>query len=262
MATRNTPFAPGTPCWVDLLSSDPDGAKAFYTELFGWTAEEAGNEFGNYVNFSSDGHKVAGMVRNNPESGSPDLWNTYLSTADIGATVAAATEAGGQVVVPAMQVGDLGSMAVLIDSAGGAVGLWQPGTHTGFQKYNEPGSVTWDEYHSKDFAASLAFYSSVFGWTTDVLSDTEDFRYYGWQIDGETVAGMMDSANFLPPEVPSIWTVYFAVADVDASCAKAVELGGTVVRPAETTPYGRIAELHDPSGTLFKLHTEVAEPTS
>jgi predicted enzyme related to lactoylglutathione lyase len=259
MATRNTPFAAGTPCWVDLLSSDTGTAQRFYGDLLGWTAEEAGTEFGGYVTFYSDGHRVAGLVANRPETGTPDFWNTYLSADDLGATVEAAEKAGARVIAPPMQVGDLGSMAILSDPAGATVGVWQPGQHTGFGKYNEAGSVAWDELHSKDFEASKGFYAEVFGWQLEPTSDTDDFRYVTGQIGGEPVAGMMDSQRFLPPEVPSMWTVYFSVADIDAACEKATAGGGRVLRPPEDTPFGRIAELADPTGAMFKLHAEIAQ---
>lgn len=263
MTTRDTAFAPGTPCWVDLLSSDPARAKEFYSALFGWTYTDSGPEFGNYVNFSSDGHLVAGMMTNSPETGSPDVWNTYLSTAELDATVGAATEAGATVLAPAMQVADLGSMAMLRDPAGAVIGLWQPGSHTGFGKYNEPGSVTWDEVHSKDFQASVDFYQAVFGWQVEKTSDSDDFRYFSGQIGGESVAGMMDSKAFLPDEVPSHWAVYFSVPDVDAALARVSELGGSVNRPAENTPFGRIADVNDATGAMLKLHGPVIEsPTS
>lgn len=258
MTTRDTPFAPGTPCWVDLFSSDTDTAKTFYAGVLGWTAEDAGADFGHYVNFSSDGRRVAGMMPNNGEQGMPDVWSTYLSTADLDATTAAATAAGAQVIAAPMQVAELGSMAVLVDPVGAAFGLWQAGTHTGFGKYNEPGSVTWDEHHSKDFARSTAFYQQLFGWEIEHTSDTDEFRYFQGLVDGQTVAGLMDSASHLPAEVPSHWAVYFSVADVDAAAAKATELGGTVLRPPEDTPFGRIAELSDPTGAMFKLHSASA----
>ena len=41
----------GAPCWVDLFTSDPDQSRRFYGELFGWTVEEAGEEYGGYINF-------------------------------------------------------------------------------------------------------------------------------------------------------------------------------------------------------------------
>ena len=157
-----------------------------------------------------------------------------------------------------MAVAELGSMAILADPAGAVVGAWQPGQHTGFGKYNEAGSVAWDELHSKDFEASKNFYGEVFGWQYEPTSDTDEFRYYVGQIDGAPVAGLMDSAKFLPPEVPSMWTVYFSVADIDVACEKVTAAGGRVIRPPENTPFGRIAELADPTGAMFKLHTEIA----
>jgi predicted enzyme related to lactoylglutathione lyase len=261
MATRKTPFAAGTPCWVDLMTSDPAKAKDFYPALLGWTFDEASAEYGNYVTFLSDGHKVAGMMAN-PGQGAPDAWNTYIATDDVDATVEAATKAGGTVLMPVMDVPEQGRMAVIADPAGAAVGLWQPTGHTGFEKYNEPNSVGWDELHSKDFQATKEFYGEVFGWDFQVTSDTDDFRYSTGQIDGQDVVGMMDSKAFLPEQVPSHWAVYFGVADIDAVCAKAVELGGSIVRPAEDTPFGRIADLADPTGANFKLHSPLAEGAS
>lgn len=254
MTTRDTPFAPGTPCWVDLLTTDVDGAKTFYGALLGWSAIETGADFGGYVNFASDEHLVAGMMGNpDPTQLGPDRWTTYISVADIDASVATAADAGATVIAPPMAVADLGSMAVVQDPAGGTVGLWQPAKHTGFGKYNEPGSVTWDEYHSRNFDASTSFYETVFGWDVTRMSDTDDFRYATGDIDGAPVAGMMDSASFLPAGVPSHWAVYFAVADADAACARIEELGGTVLRPAEDTPFGRLVDAADPTGAPFKL---------
>lgn len=256
MTTREKPFAPGTPCWVDVLSSDVEASKAFYGGLLGWDFEAGSEEFGGYVNASSDGHRVAGIVPRRPEMGAiPDAWTTYISTADIDATVAAADAAGGQVMAAPMQVGEMGSMAIVIDPAGGAFGVWQPGSHIGFGKYNEAGSVAWDEYHSKNFDATTAFYAAVFGWQIEPMSETDEFRYSTAQVDGQDVAGLMDSHAFLPEEVPSHWAVYFNVADVDAAVANVTELGGTVIRPAEDTPFGRIADAVDSTGAMFKLHS-------
>ena len=262
MATRETPFAPGTPCWVDLMTSDKDGAKSFYGDLFGWTFVDSGEEFGGYVNAFADGAQVAGIMGKTPDMGGhPDVWSTYISTPDIEASIGKATEAGGQVAVPAMAVGDLGKMAVVLDPTNAAIGLWEPGLHTGFHRYNEPGSVAWDELHSKDFAAAVPFYEQVFGWSMNKVGDTDDFRYSVAQIDGEDVAGLMDSKAFLPEAVPSHWAVYFNVEDTDEAQEKAVKLGATVLRPAEDTPYGRLADMIDPFGAPFKLHSsKMASP--
>src|SRR5665213_3597414 len=115
MTTRDTPFAAGTPCWVDLLSSDIDKSKTFYGELFGWSSEDAGEAYGGYVTFLSDGRAVGGATANATDSGHPDVWGTYISTEDIDATAAAVTAAGGKILAPPMRVGDLGSMALVMD---------------------------------------------------------------------------------------------------------------------------------------------------
>src|SRR3954469_17544648 len=122
----------GAPCWVDLFTSDPEKSRAFYGELFGWEAKDAGDEYGGYVNFLKDGSPIAGCMRNDGTNGMPDVWSVYLATDDVEATVAAAAANGGQVIVPAMAVMDLGSMAVVTDAGGAAIGAWQPGLHTGF----------------------------------------------------------------------------------------------------------------------------------
>ena len=37
---ERTAYTPGTFSWTDLTTTDQDGAKAFYTELFGWEADD------------------------------------------------------------------------------------------------------------------------------------------------------------------------------------------------------------------------------
>jgi predicted enzyme related to lactoylglutathione lyase len=259
MATRNTPFAAGTPCWVDLASSDIDKSKNFYTDLFGWTAETSGEEFGYYTVFSLDGFTVAGAMPKQPGMDFPDAWSTYISTDNCAASVDAAKNAGGQIIMDTMEIPETGTMAMVSDPAGAVFGLWQAGGHKGFGRYNEPGSVTWDELNTREFKAAIDFYAGVFGWDYDKTSDTDDFRYYTAKVGGETVAGVMDAANFLPAEAPSHWAVYFSVANADESIAKLQELGGSVVQPAQDTPYGRMAMVTDPTGAFFRLHQELPQ---
>ena len=66
------------------------------------------------------------------------------------------------------------------------------------------------------------------------------------------LAGIMDDSPY-PGDEPAHWDVYFAVSDADAAIARIQELGGSVVRPAEDTPYGRLATVADPTGTQFRL---------
>jgi predicted enzyme related to lactoylglutathione lyase len=152
-----------------------------------------------------------------------------------------------------MAVGELGSMGVVTDAGGAAIGMWQPGTHPGIQRIAEPGTPAWFELMTREYDASVAFYRDVFGWDTHVAGDTPEFRYTTLGEGDSMAAGIMDAAAFLPDGVPSHWSVYFSVADADASIATAIGLGGAVVQPPENTPYGRLATLTDPTGAYFKL---------
>ena len=243
----------GAPCWADLFTSDQDRSRAFYGELFGWESKDPGVEFGGYVNFVKDGQLIAGCMRNDGETRVPDTWSVYLAVEDAEATVAAAAAAGSQVIVPAMPVADLGTMAVVTDAGGATIGLWQPGEHKGFGTIDEPGTPSWFELHTRDYDASLRFYRDVFGWKTSTVGDSPEFRYTTLGEGDSALAGVMDATPYLPDGVPAHWQVYFRVEDADAALATVTRLGGAVIQPAKDTPYGRLAQAADPTGALFKL---------
>jgi predicted enzyme related to lactoylglutathione lyase len=252
----------GTPCWVELLTSDPERSQDFYGRLFGWTVEEGGAEYGGYKNFLLHDVRVAGCMKNDGNAGVPDLWSIYLATEDAEATVGRAAAAGGQVVVPSMDVMTLGRMAVVVDVGGAVIGAWQPGDHRGFGYVAEPGAPAWFELHTRDYEESLAFYREVFGWQTRTESDVPEFRFSTVSVDDEQYAGVMDASEFLPEGVPAGWTVYFGVTDCDHGVSEVVSLGGEVVMAPEDSPYGRLATVADPTGAVFRLHQPPADPAS
>jgi len=228
------------------MTSDTERTREFYCQLFGWTAEEPAEEFGGYFSFTKDGVRVAGCMAQQPDSGAPDAWSVYLATDDAAAN-------GGQVYVQPMEVGDLGTMAFLGDAGGAGIGVWQPGTFEGLSVLGEADTPSWFELYTRDYEAAVAFYRDVFRWDVRVAGDTPEFRYTTL-VDGDApLAGIMDASAFLPEGVPSHWSVYFGTHDTDATLARIVELGGSVVVPAEDTPYGRLATAADPTGVQFKL---------
>jgi predicted enzyme related to lactoylglutathione lyase len=139
------------------------------------------------------------------------------------------------------------------DAGQAAIGVWQPGLHKGFGILGEPGTPGWFELHTRDYDASVQFYRDVFDWDTHAVADTPEFRYTTLGEGEGQLAGIMDASAFLPEGVPAHWSVYFTVEDTDATVARILELGGSVVQPAEDTPYGRLATVADPTGAVFKL---------
>jgi uncharacterized protein len=242
----------GAPCWIDLYSADTAVATTFYRELFGWHAEAAQEAFGGYFTFTKDGKHVAGCMRNDGEQGYPDAWGVHLMTDDVEALAEAAPRHGGSVEFEPMVVGENGSSTFVRDPGGAIVGAWQPNRQQGFEVTGEEGTPSWFELHTRAYEPTVAFYREVFGWDTHVASDTEDFRYTTLGEGEGMLAGIMDDSPS-PGDEPAHWAVYFAVSDADATIARVEELGGSIVRPAEDTPYGRLATVADPTGAQFRL---------
>jgi len=251
MSTRSS-YAPGTPCWIDTAVPDVPAAVAFYSGLFGWEAEDMGEAFGHYHQFSKGGERVAGL---GPvmEEGQPAAWMTYVATDDIEATVRAVREAGGSVVAEPMEIPQAGHMAVFADDEGAFFAGWQGTEHPGCGRVNEPGALAWSEVNRRDAAGAKAFYAAVFGWDAED-GDTADGTppYTTWKLGGAPIGGMLHMDKQWEG-IPAHWATYFAVADTDAAVARVEELGGATITPPFDTPPGRIAIVADPAGATFVL---------
>lgn len=248
-----TSYEPGTPSWVDIGVPDMDAAVAFYGGLFGWEFDEGDPEAGGYRQARLRGQSVAGFgPQMNP---GPPMWTTYVATADADATEAAVVAAGGQVIVPVMDVMDVGRMGVYTDSTGTFFSTWQALAHPGAGIVNEPGSLTWNELTTRDVAPAEAFYGEVFGWTSHHTGD-QPSDYIEWHLGERTIGGLMPMVGDMwPADLPNHWMVYFGVSDTDAAAARVVELGGSVPVPPFDTPAGRIAVVNDTAGAHFSIIT-------
>jgi uncharacterized protein len=248
-------YAPGTPSWVELSSPDPDGSAAFYRDVLGWSATEPGGaETGGYRMFQCDGKNVAGLMGHTQE-GQPTAWATYVSVADADETAQKVQAAGGTLMMGPVDVMDLGRMAMFADPTGAVFGVWQPKAFAGADLVNEPVSLVWSEVHTRDTDTDKTFYNSVFGWSAGKPSfEGAPDTYTVWQLGGKNVGGMMQMVEgMFPPDTPPHWSVAFAVADADATVAKARERGGTVVAEPVDMPIGRFAAIVDPQGAWFTI---------
>ena len=245
-------YAPGTPMWVDHTSPDVAAAARFYGQLFGWDAEDLGEEAGHYTMFRYKGKEVAATTP--PMSpGTPSVWSTYIATNDAQESAKKVRDAGGQVMLEPFQVMDAGTMAVFVDPAGAVFCVWQAGNHKGAQLVNEPVSFSWNELNTSDMNAAKNFYPKVFGWTPKSNPMPGGGEYVEWQLNDRSIAGGQQLGPNFPPGVPSHWMVYFTVNNTDETAKKAQELGGNVMAPAFDIPQGRMAVLADPFGASFAV---------
>ena len=259
MVTRDTPWPDGTPCWVDLGTTDIPKAIRFYSRVLGWEAEQGGPEMGGYARARLGGRNVAGIGPNMSQPTAPSAWATYLAAADADAAAERVTRAGGTIVMGPMDVMDLGRLVIATDVTGAAFGIWQAMSHTGTQVANVPGAFTWSEHMSHDFEGAKAFYAAVFGYEYGDMS-TDGFSYATLLINGQQVVGGIGA---YPPgdeaSHPAFWAVYFGTGDTDKSVDVAVGHGGKVVRPATDSPYGRMAIVADDQGAVFSLISTPAD---
>ena len=243
-------YEDGVHCWVDLATPDSDAAAAFYGSLFGWDVPPGEAEFGGYRRATLRGRDVAGITPQMQPG--PSVWSSYVSVSDADATTARITAHGGTVIAGPMDVGDLGRMVVLQDPAGAFSGLWQPKEFPGAGIVNEPASFSWNELVTSDVPGSIDFYGHVFGWESVTHGDGP-MAYTEFQVAGRSIAGMMNRPEGLPAEVPNFWTVYFSVADTDATLVRIGELGGGTMMGPMDIPQGRFAVVHDAGGAVFNI---------
>jgi uncharacterized protein len=248
----------GMPSWIDLTTTDLDAAREFYSNLFGWTTRITQEpEAQGYTLFLKDGKQVAGagpaMAPDQPPS-----WTMYVATDDIQAVTAKVEGAGGKVIMPPMDVLDEGRIAAFIDTTGAVFGSWQPGRNPGGEVFNEPGCYTWSELTTREPETGKEFYRHVFGWTAEDqrVGPNGNIGHSTFRLNGVRAAGVMPMVgDRWPADLPSHWMNYVAVADTDATVAKAKQLGGSVgVEPTDIAP-GRFAIIGDPQGAHLSVIT-------
>ncbi|XUL93245.1 VOC family protein [Streptomyces galilaeus] len=242
----------GTPCWADAMFGDVEGAKSFYGDVLGWTFGEASSEYGNYTQAYVDGKAVAAVVPPMPGQEGQSQWCLYLASPDAAATAAKIRENGGEVLMEPMQVGEFGTMCLAREPSGAVFGVWQGGTHEGFEVSGVAGAYAWAEVFTREPAKADGFFPAVFPYSAKSMHDAGmDYRVYN--VGEDTVIGRMQMGEEFPPEVPSYVNVYFAVDNCDDAVAKATKLGGILRFGPMDSPFGRFAALSDPQGASFSV---------
>ncbi len=253
MAGR-TSYTDGTFSWVDLSTRDLEKSKSFYGDVLGWTAVEMPTESGiPYVIFQYEGKSVAAampMSEEEAETGNPSHWNHYVTVEDIEVKVALATELGGTVLAPVMDIMDAGRMAVIADPEGAVFCLWEKGKSIGAEWVNHPGGFSWNELATRNVPQATDFYSKLFSWTIKNNEAPDDYFEIRNKEDWLNGAFLPMSEDW-PADVPAHWNVYFSVKSIADTIKRVESGGGKIIVPQMDIEVGSFVMFSDPTGACF-----------
>jgi predicted enzyme related to lactoylglutathione lyase len=262
--SERSEYSAGEFCWVELIVPDTDAAADFYADLLGWDRERYEPDPEGYWYFKSRGKLVAGLesIRT---PGQVPAWLSYVRVGDAAETAAKVGDAGGAILDGPLAVpGDAGALAICQDTEGAVFALWEPGTLSGSELVNEPGTWTWNNLMTRDLDRAREFYGKVFGWKATQRSEVPEF-VWNWQVEGqrwpEGLGNVIVMGSEIPADAPPHWQVYLMVERADVSVETTTKRGGTLLFGPQDLPLGRMAVLSDPQGASFGIiESDYPEP--
>ena len=244
-------YEPGTFCWVDLSTSDADGAKDFYSGLFGWEFEDNEIPGGSvYTMCQVRGDTVAAIIQQDQHLGH---WNSYVSVASVDETTARAKELGVTVLEEPFDVMEAGRMAVFADPGGATFCAWEAGKHIGAGRVNDIGCLGWNELQTPNPDTASDLYSRLFDWSVERMEHDGTTVYVLVKNSaGRTNGGIMPIVEG-QDDTLSHWLPYFVVTSCDEAVAHIEELGGELLAGPMEPGAGKIAVTRDPQGAVFAV---------
>jgi uncharacterized protein len=246
---------PGCFAWYELMTTDVPGARAFYTSVMGWQAQDASTPDLPYTLFTDTKAPVCGLMDLPEEArkvGVRSSWMGYVAVNDVEVTAERIKRRGGTVYVPPTNT-NIGLISVVTDPqmvtfaliSGLKIGREQPA------EAGKPGRVGWHELLAEDGARSFAFYSDVLGWQHANTEPGQGELYHPFSASGLTIGGIFTRHSTDPPP---FWLLYFNVEDIDAAAERVKASGGQAFMNPHELPGGiSIARCADPQGAAFAL---------
>ncbi len=243
--------------WHELLTTDVEAAKTFYTEVIGWNTQQAEAPAG-YTMWRVGERPIGGLMALPEQAkahGAPPHWMGYVEVADVEASAKQVAELGGTVLMPVHEISE-GCFAVIRDAQGAVMALYTPKAPAAAAA-PEPGDITWNELNTTDYETAWTYYSKLFGWQETERMDMgpEMGTYFMFKWDGacQSMGGMSNAAKTMG--IPTHWLHYISVADMDAAVERVKANGGKVINgPMEVPGGSRVAQCEDPQGAAFALH--------
>ena len=245
--------------WYELMTSDPDAAKAFYTKVVGWGTQPFGEGDPPYTMWMNGEAPVGGFMQLPTEAkaaGAPPHWMPYVGTPDVDATVVQAKDLGAKVLVDPQDIPGAGRFAVLQDPQGAAFACYASDQDAPAPEGPPPvGQFSWHELATSDYEAAFEFYSTLFGWKkTDAMDMGEGAIYQMYGLGEMPLGGIYNQTPDQPG--PPGWLLYVKVPSVSDSLEVIKEAGGQVLNGPMDVPGGdQVAQCMDPQGAAFAVHS-------
>jgi len=110
--------------WCELMTTDPDAARDFYTQLFGWGSKSMEMQNGQYTTVQVGDTSIAGLMKIPADAtGTPPHWGCYVTVKDVDAACTRVKELGGNVIMPPLEIPTVGRMAVIQDPQGAPLSI-------------------------------------------------------------------------------------------------------------------------------------------
>lgn len=112
--------------WDELLSSNADASKEFYSTIFGWTANDTEmGAMGTYTIFKRGDRDAAGLMQMPPEAGAPSMWIPYINMDDVDRSAGRVESLGGRIYIPPSNIPTVGRFSVASDPTGATFALFK-----------------------------------------------------------------------------------------------------------------------------------------
>lgn len=256
------PNPPGDFIWYELVTPDPDGAKAFYDKVVGWSVGD-GSQFPNGYRMigRSDGGNAGGLLPLNDEMrqhGARPIWLGYVYVEDVDATVAKAESLGGHALMPPFDIPGIGRVAFIADAGGVPLYVMKPlppaaDPDAGSDVFSpdQVQRVSWNELSTTDPEAARPYYRALFGWADDEFMDMGEMGKYRFLDHGGRRIGAMCGTM---PGAAGQWRYYIRVPSIAAAKSTAEAAGGsTAIGPHQVPTGDWILIGNDPQGAEFAL---------
>ena len=241
--------------WYELVTTDMQGAKAFYAHVVGWEARDMETAGFPYSLLTHAGAPVAGLMKLPEDAGTPIAphWLGYIAVDDVDRAVERLRGLGGSVYVPPTEIPGVSRFSIVADSQRATFALIKrlkpreaapPGP-------GEPGQIGWQELLAADWERAFAFYNKLLGWQEIERRPSPMGVYQCFAAGAELMGGMLDK----PPTLPyPFWLYYFNVSDIDRAATRVEEGGGEIYYGPIEAPNGAfVAHCADPQGATFAL---------